>query len=460
VHGTDEARRGAIADRAEVIVLGAGVAGLSCADQLAREGLDVVVLEARDRVGGRTHSAPIGRGMFDLGGQWLGPGQERAYSLARRLGVHVFPTFSQGKKVLDRGGRITTYRGTIPSMSPRRLLDLHRALRRVERLAKQVPTSHPAAAARALEWDHMTVEAWKRENLVTDDARGAVDAAIRMIFGAEAGELSMLHFLFYAHAAGGLMRLVSIKDGAQRDRFVTGAQSLALGLADELGDRIQLSSPVFRLRQDADGVTAETPRGAVRGRLAVVAAPPAVAGRIVYEPALPAARDQLLQRVPMGATVKHIVTYDRPFWRDRGFSGEAVSTTGPVSAVFDNCSHDNAQPALLAFVVGDAARRWSLRSEHDRRRALLGTLTRYFGEEADSPAEIITRDWCAEPWTRGCPVGVVGPGALTSAGAVLRQPVGRLHFAGTETATVWNGYIEGALQSAERAAREVVRRLG
>jgi monoamine oxidase len=450
---------GAGRERADVIIVGAGVAGLACASQLLREGVDVVVLEARDRVGGRTLSEPIGRGVFDLGGQWLGPGQERAYSLARRLGVHVFPTYSQGKKVFDRAGRVTTYRGTIPKMSPRRLFELYRALRRIERLAGQVPTSHPAAAARALEWDHMTVEAWKRENLASADARGAVDAAIRTIFGAEAGELSMLHFLFYTHAAGGLMRLVSITDGAQRDRFVTGAQSLALGLAAELGDRVRVSSPVFRLTQDTSGVTAETPRGSVRGRLAVVAAPPAVAGRIVYEPALPAARDQLLQRVPMGATVKHIVTYERPFWRERGFSGEAVSTTGPLSTVFDNCSHDNAQPALVAFVVGDAARRWSLRSAHDRRRALLGTLARYFGAEAESPAEIITRDWCAEPWTRGCPVGVVGPGALTSAGAVLRQPVGRLHFAGTETATVWNGYIEGALQSAERAAREVVRRL-
>ena len=450
---------GELPETADVVVVGGGVAGLACADALSREGVEPVVLEARDRVGGRTISERIGRGVFDLGGQWLGPGQDRAYSLARRLGVHVFPTYSQGKKILDRGGRVSSYRGPIPSMSPRKLLDLHRALRRLDRLAETVPTSHPAAAARARAWDQMTAEAWKRENIKTDDARGVVDAAIRTIFGAEAAELSMLHFLFYAHAAGGLMRLVAIKDGAQRDRFVTGAQSLSLGLAGALGDRVHCSAPVLELSQDLDGVTATTPRGTLRARAAVVAMPPAVAGRIVFDPPLPAARDQLLQRVPMGATVKHLITYERPFWRDRGLSGEAVSTTGPISTVFDNCSHDNAQPALVAFVVGDAARRWSMRSEHDRRRALLGTLVRYFGEEAESPTEIVTRDWCAEPYTRGCPVGVVGPGVLTSAGAALRQPIGRLHFAGTETATEWNGYIEGALQSAERASREVLRRL-
>lgn len=446
-------------DHADVVVIGAGLAGLRAARDLAASGAGVAVLEARDRVGGRTYSVPVGEATFDLGGQWIGPTQERVARLANELGAATFPTYHQGTKVLDLHGKVSTYKGNIPSLPMLDLVKMQLTLRRLDRLSHAVPLHNPAAARRALVLDGVSVEAWKRKNVSSASVRDLLDVSTRVVFGAEPSELSLLHFLFYLNSGGGIMRLVEIQGGAQQDRFVTGAQSLALGLARELAPRISLSAPARRILQDDAGVTVETDRGTVRARYVVVAIPPTLAGRIDYQPALPAARDQMTQRVPMGSTVKVIVCYERPFWREQGFSGEVVSTGGPITVVFDNTSHDNRQPALLAFVVGRAARHWERRSEADRRRVILGGLARWFGPEANHPTHMIEQNWNAEPWTRGCPVGIVPPGVLSTFGTTLRQTVGRIHWAGTETATVWNGYLEGALESGERAAREVLRRL-
>jgi monoamine oxidase len=186
-----------------------------------------------------------------------------------------------------------------------------------------------------------------------------------------------------------------------------------------------------------------------------VAIPPALAGRILYDPPLPALRDQLAQRVPMGATIKCHALYEQPFWRALGYSGEAVCDGDPISVVFDNTSHDGAQPGLLGFIVGRAARIWSGRDPEQRRAAVLAAFARFFGPEAASPIEYVEKDWAVDPWAGGCPVGVMAPGTLTTFGPALRTPVGRLHWAGTETAVEWNGYMEGAVESGERVAREV-----
>lgn len=447
-------------DRVDVAVVGAGLAGLQTARELAASGCAVAVLEARDRVGGRTHSVTIGRGTFDLGGQWLGPTQHRVARLARELGSATFPTYHQGAKVLDVHGKVSTYKRNLPPVPLVDLVKLQLLLRRLDRMSHTVPLHNPTAATHAARWDGESLEAWKRRCVKSAPVRDLLDVSTRVVFGAEPGELSLLHFLFYLNSGGGLMRLIGVDDGAQQDRFVRGAQSLSLGLAGALGPRVCLSAPVMRIVQDDHGVTLYTGRGEVRARYVVVAVPPTLAGRIDYHPALPACRDQLTQRVPMGSTVKVIVTYERPFWREQGFSGEVVCAGGPLSVVFDNTTHDNVQPALLAFIVGRAARYWERRSDSDRRRVVLAGLARWFGPEANHPVEVVEHDWSAERWTRGCPVGAVPPGVLTSFGTSLRQSVGRIHWAGTETATVWNGYLEGALESGERAAREVLRRLG
>lgn len=443
----------------DVVVVGAGLAGLTAARRLADAGAQVRVLEARDRVGGRVLTERAGDASFDLGAQWIGPGQKRVLALAGELGLGTFPTWHEGRKILDLAGKTSTYKGSIPSLSPLKLMLLQRTITAVEKRAATVPIEDPWTAERAAEWDGTTVEAWKRRNVPSKAVRGVFDVAARVVFGAEPAELSLLHFLFYVHSGGGLMSLVEIAGGAQETRFTDGAQGLALGLARALGDRVELSSPVSTVEQRSDGVLLTAASGHVFARYAVVAVPPTLAGRIRWEPALPALRDELTQRFPMGATIKAHLLYDRPFWRDGGLSGEAVLTDGPVSVFFDNSSGDGKQAALLAFSVGAAARRLGAMPETERRSQIVRAAVGCFGGQAANVTGYIDKDWSADPWSRGCPTGIAPPGVLTTHGPALRDPVGRVHWAGTESATEWTGYMDGAIQSGERAATEVLARL-
>jgi monoamine oxidase len=330
---------------------------------------------------------------------------------------------------------------------------------RAEAMRKRVSPERPFAAEGAVELDAATVASWQRRHLPSRVVRDVFDIAVRVIFGAEPGELSLLYFLAYAQAGGGLMHLAAIENGTQQDRFAHGAQGVALGLAAGLGERVVLSAPARRVEQDRTGVTVHTDKGAFRGRYAIVAVPPALAARIVYEPLLPASRDALTQRLAMGATMKHVAFYDRPFWRDRGLSGEVACAGGPVTVVFDNSPADGTRGALLGFVVGRHARELGERPAEERKRAVLAAFARFFGPEAGEPRVYVEQDWSAEAWTRGCPTGTMGPGTLTHFGPALRAPVGRIHWAGTETAVEYTGYMEGAVESGERAAREVAARL-
>lgn len=442
---------------ADVCVVGAGLSGLAAADALRAGGVSVVVLEARDRVGGRLETTQLAGGVdVDLGGQWLGAGQERLAALARSLSIGTFPTWTAGQNLLDLGGRRTRYSGTIPRLGPLVLADVGLARRRINRLAATVPTAAPWAASGAAALDAQTFESWMRRNVRTRAARRMLTIAGRTIWGAEPGELSLLHVLFYVACAGGLDPLLDTEGGAQQDRFEGGAQGLPLGLAQRLGDRVRLGEPVGAIEQSGDRavVTARTLRVAA-GRV-VVAMPPALAARIVFTPALPGARHQLAQRMSLGAIVKCQVLYDGPFWREEGLSGEALTDGGPVTLTFDNSPSDASAGVLLGFVGGADARSFARLGESERRAAVIDGLRRLFGDRATRVADYAERHWADEAWSGGGPVSNFGPGGWTGYGRLLREPEGRVHWAGTETASSWTGFMEGALQSAERVAAEVL----
>jgi monoamine oxidase len=213
---------------------------------------------------------------------------------------------------------------------------------------------------------------------------------------------------------------------------------------------------VRRIVQDGSGVAVETDRHRdfKAGRV-IVALPPAMAGRIAYAPILPALRDQLTQRMPMGWYAKVEAVYPTPFWRSDGLSGQVVSDTGPVRTTFDNTPPDGTPGVLMGFIAADDGRVWSQLSASERRNAALGSFARYFGTAALGPIQYVEKDWTAEEWSRGDPVGLMPPGVLTQYGPALRPPVGRVHWAGTETAEVWTGYMDGAVRSGERVADEV-----
>lgn len=443
--------------RVDVCVVGGGLAGLTAARRLRDAGATVAVLEARDRVGGRTYSTDVDGFRLDLGGQWIGPTQDRMAKLCAEFGIETFPTHHTGRKVLMVGGRRSTYRGEIPSMAPHRLALLQATISRLERLCRQIgsepePWSRPDAAR----WDGETLESWMRRNVPSAPVRGVFDAAVRTVFGAEAGELSMLDALFYFASGGGVRRVVDTENGAQERRFVEGAQSVSLAMAEGLGSDVVLGVPVRAIEAASGGVEVRTDGGTWRAQRAVVAMAPVMAGRLRYDPPMPALRDELTQRYPMGATIKCHAVYERAFWRQDGYSGEAVLTAGPIAVVFDNSSADGERPALLAFSVGAAARRLGAMRAEERRRRVLDVLVRCFGPAAAGPVAYLEKDWSADPWTRGCPTGFMPPGVLSVFGPALRPPVGPVHWAGTETATEWTGYMEGAVQSGERAAAEVL----
>jgi len=454
----------------DVAIVGAGLAGLEAARRLEAAGRSVLVLEARDRVGGRTLSHTLESGhVVDLGAQWIGPGQDRITGLCEELGLRTFPQHCEGTKVLALGDAVRTYKADIPSLPLLGLLDLDRAIKRLDRLAAEVPLGAPEQAREARAWDAMTVETWKQRNLFTAGARALVDVAVEAILAASPREVSLLHFLSYLHSGGGLMRLSTIPGGAQQTRLREGFQEVSRRLAARLAGQVLLEAPVRRIRQDEEGVTVEHARGEARARFVVVAIPPALAGRIEYDPLLPSARDQLTQRAPMGSVIKCVAVYERPFWRERGYSGEAVCDRDPVRIAFDDSPDEHGeghptgagtsgQGALVGFVLADAARRFGPRPAEERRREVLGAFARFFGEEARRPVEYAEKDWSAEPWSRGCYAALMPPGVLTEYGAALRAPVGRIHWAGTETAVRWMGYMDGALESGERVAGEITAR--
>ena len=443
----------------DVVVVGAGLAGLCAARQLVRGGKTCVVLEARDRVGGRTLSQPLAGDTIDLGGQWIGPTQKRLAALAGELGVRTFPQYHTGRKLLSWGGKMSSYASDLPRLSVLAQLELLWADRRFKAFVREIPPEAPWRAPRAAEWDSMTVETWKRRNMRSAGARLFLDAVTRAVLTSEPRDVSLLFFLSYLRWGEGLESLISIKGGAQQERFVGGAQQISQRLADGLAPRVVLDAPVREIEQTADDVTVRSDRGTYRARLAIVALPPLLAGRIHYCAPLPARRDQLTARLPMGSVIKYIAAYERPFWREAGLSGEVVSDTGITVTTFDDSSHDGRHPALVTFSDGDAARIFSDLSPDHRRREVLAEFVRFFGPAAARPVDFVEKNWNDDPWSRGCYVGVAGPGTLTGFGEALRAPCGRLHWSGTETATEWMGYLEGAIQSGERAAAEVLARL-
>ncbi|BCJ74441.1 monoamine oxidase [Catellatospora sp. IY07-71] len=446
---------------ADVIVIGAGVAGLVTADRLAAAGRRVLVLEARDRVGGRTLTVPVpgfpGH-VVDQGGQWAGPGQDLLYKELARFGLETYPQqYGGGAALVLFRGRARRYTGRIPKLDPLTLADVGQTQLRFDRLARTVDLAAPWRTPRAGELDGQTFESWLRRVCWTERGRDFFRTACEAVFATVPANLSLLHALFYAASGTSLEHLITTTGGAQQDRVAAGMGTLAVRLAAQLGDRIRLDSPVRAITQDADGVRVRTDDAEFAASRVVVAVPPTLAGRIAYRPAMPPRRDQLTQRVPHGGIIKCHAVYAEPFWRADGLSAECASDRGPVKVAFDATPPGEGSPGiLLAFLDGPESLRLGELPYEQRREEVLRSLARYVGPQAMDAVAFLERDWNAEEWTRGCYGAHLPPGAWTQVGAALREPVGRLHWAGTETAERWCGYIDGAISSGERAAAEIL----
>ena len=454
----------------DVVIVGAGFAGLTAARRLAQGGKSVPVLEARDRVGGRVVNKHIGGGeISERGGTFIGPTQTRIAALAKAMGVHKFPTYDEGDNVYIADGARTTYSdqsatGTAPP-DPLLLPDLTLVVTRLDQMSTEVPVAAPWTAPQAAAWDAQDFRSWIDQNSISPRFKQIVPVATRPIFGAEPEELSLLYVLFYIASSGDeghpgtFERNFNTRGGAQMFRFDGGSQLIALRLAHRLGRRIVLRSPVRRIVQHGDRVVVHSDRLTVRARRVVVAIPPATAGHVRFEPKLPAARAALNHHVPQGTLLKVAAVYDRPFWREQGLTGSAVSLEGPVNFTVDDSPPDGSLGAIFGFVGGSEARRFSKLGARRRRTEVLDQYAQMFGPEARSPRLFFETNWRVSPWSRGGPVALFGTGALNSLGPALRKPVGKVHWAGTETSDFWMGYMDGAVRSGERVARELLAEL-
>lgn len=443
----------------DVVVVGAGFAGMIAARELLRRGYQVVVLEARDRVGGRVRGGRVAGLSVDFGGTWRGPTQTALDALAAEFGVAMIPQYAAGRRVLEIGGQRKTYRGLIPPIGLRAAWETGLAISDLNKMARQLPQEAPWQAPEAAAWDAQTVADWQGR-FSSEAARRVFGIATRAILCAEPQEVSLLYFLAYIRAAGSLEGLAEVKNGAQQNRLEGGMHGLAQKLGETLEGRLVLSMAVRSIVQEADSVTVYADGGYWQARRVIVAVPPLLAAEMAFSPALPEKHHKLQTSMPMGSVIKCFAAYPKPFWREKGLSGEAISDTAVVSPVFDLSPPDGSVGILVGFVDGAAAKEWSARTSEERRTEFLNCMVRFFGPEAAIPLDYADHDWITDPWSRGCYVGYMPPQVMTCYGGALREPVGRIHWAGTETATVWTGYVEGAIRSGQRAAQEVASTLG
>jgi monoamine oxidase len=436
----------------DVIVIGAGLAGLTAARELTRGGFDAVVLEGRDRVGGRTNSAMLAGVPVDLGASFVGPTQDAVLKLAADLGADTTPTFNDGANLIRWRGKVRSYRGTIPKLGLLGVLDIGRIQWQFARIARGVDVTEPWSAPAAAKLDAMSLGGWLRSIGASPGSRDLMAIMSRVTWGAEPDEVSMLHAVRYVNAAGGLDRMLDVVGGAQQDHFPAGSHQLSTRMAAELGPRVRLNAAVTRIEWSDDAVAVMSSAGVTEARRAIVAIPPAHRLDVDIAPAPPIAYQQLAQRWPQGALTKAYAAYPRPFWRDSGLSGQSLSDEGPVFITFDVGPKSGGPGILLGFVD---ARGFDALPPAQRRASALAGFVNIFGKQAADPIDYVDQRWGAEPFAPGGPTAAVPPGSWTQFGSLLRRPVGPLHWAGTETADEWTGFMDGAVRSGQRAAAEV-----
>ena len=446
---------------ADVVVVGAGISGLVAARNLVKAGKDVLVVEADDRVGGRVLNHTLTDGsVIESGGAFVGPTQTQILALSEELGVKTFKEYVDGKNVYAAKGMKLKYSRTVPP-DPLILADAAILEKRIDRMSKQVPVDAPWTAKKAAQWDSISVDQWIKRNTLIPRVRDVLLSYLQPAFGTDGKDMSLLYLLWFIATAGDeshpgtFARSSGTADSAQDSRYIGGSGLVPLRMAEALADRVALNAPVRRIAQTDSAVEVSTDRGTVQAKQVIVAVPPPLVLGIDWSPKLPSRRRQLLENMPMGQLMKCAAVYETPFWRTKGLSGSGVATDGAVRVMFDNSPDDEAVGVLLGFVGGSVWETYGRLPVDERRAAVLTGFARFVGDEALEPIDYVEHDWTLDEWTMGSPIASPTPGALTAYGSTIREPAGRVHWAGTETATYWSGYMDGAVRAGERAATEV-----
>jgi monoamine oxidase len=441
----------------DAIIIGAGLSGLAAGLKLKAAGKKFMILEARDRVGGRvfTKALPNG-GYVDLGAAWIGPTQTRMYELLKENNIGHYPTYDEGKSILRFNGKLKTYKGIIPPLPIFTLLSLDAAIKKINKLSKTINLQEPWHSPDAKKWDSMTLHTWMQQQMSSAKARMFFKIATEAIFATDPADMSMLHALFYTKSGKDFDTLMNIREGAQQDRILGGSQTLANGMAAQLKDEIILNAPVRIVNQEDEMVMAVCDgERKFSAKKMIITIPPVLVPAIRFNRRLPNNREQLMQRMFMGTVGKCYAIYDKPFWRDKGLNGLCATNEGPITVTFDNSPSDAKYGVLMGFVLANQAKDFFLLPESERKANALKCFENFLGPQALHPQHYLDFSWSNEEWSRGCYAAVMPTGTWTSVGKTLREPCGNIHWAGTETSDIWNGYMEGAVRAGERAAGEI-----
>lgn len=448
----------------DVIVIGGGISGLCAAKLLALEhGVSVVILEARNRVGGRTNTLEDPKFKYvDLGGAYVGPTQNRILRVAKELGIETYKVYSQGSVVELLDGRRRLFAGDLSSWNPLAMIDYYNMIRTLDKMGEEIPLDEPWKARKALEWDSMTVKEFFDKKCWTNYTKKRMIQIYNDAMAAEPEDMSLLYYLWYLKSGDGVLRVAAIEDAGQERKFIGGSQQISNRLKDRLGDRVILNSPVCRLHQDADHVVVTCENGKkYQAKFVISAMPQALLNSVSFDPPLPPLKNQLIQRIPMGSVIKTVTFYKKAFWREKGLNGVLISDSSPAYVTVDDTKPDGSYPAIMSFIIGSQARYWCSKTQEERKKAQCEQYAKVFdSDEALHPYHYVDKNWPAEKYSGGCYVSIMPCGVITRFGKALREPIGRVHFAGTETATIWSGYMDGAVQAGERAAREVLFAMG
>lgn len=446
---------------ADVCIVGAGFAGLTAALRLTQTGHSVYILEARERIGGKVWTKYLDDGSpVDMGGTFLGPTQERIYALLDEFGLSITPTPIHGDSLLVYGNKVYRYGDDMPNLDESQLAGVWETLQALSQMSKEVSNQSPWSCSRAQEWDAMTLAQFIDARNLSTPARAMVRALFIGLFTCELSELSLLFVLFQIAAAGNDIEIqMRVEGGAEQDMVRGGMSSVAEKMAERLGERIFFSTPVQTIEQDEAFATVFSPGKAVRAKQVVVAIPPTLADAIEYNPPLPPHKMELLRHMPAGRCIKFVTAYDTPFWRNDGLSGEVIAPDEFIQMTLDTSAPDKKCGLLMSFAFAREAMLMAEMSPEVRKETLLDALARRFGSKAREPIQYFEHDWSQDRWTRGCHVAHLAPGVITSCGHAIREPFQRIHWATSETSSLWNGNIDGAVRAGEYAAQMILETL-
>lgn len=441
----------------DAIVVGAGYAGLAAGLALKKAGKNILLLEARNRCGGRILTEYFSEQDYtDLGGQWIGPGHERMYQLAAEYGIETFHTYDSGKSTLLFNNKLKQYKGLIPPLPLFALLSLDRAIRKINKLAKTIDLEHPYQSEQAAKWDAMSLQDWMNMQIKNETARKMFAIATEAVFATDASTISFLHALFYIKSNTHFDFLMNVDKGAQQDRIKGGAQSICIKMAEALGDVVHYEKVVTHIQQDEEGVTVSGIGFSYSAAQCIVAVPPAVSTQISFTPSIPTAQWELMKASFMGTVVKCYAVYPSPFWRKQFKNGLVAAPDELTSVVFDNSPFNDSKGILMGFSLAEKAKQLMLHDQATRKEIVKEGFVKMFGPEAANIEYYTDKSFTEEPFTKGCYAGMFPPGILTQLQTSLATPFQRIHWAGTETSDHFNGYMEGAVRSGERAAKALI----